>query len=288
MSYDASFSSAYNVATFVGPTDPPVAGCVPFDPDFACCDEWDSYTPELQERAVTLAWSTLRTLSGGRVGNCTAIVRPCLGPPCNACTQWWRQNLEHTSGWIGVGIRDGNWVNCACGTPKCSCERMCEIVMPGPVAALAMVVLDCVEQPLSDYRVDNLNRIVRTDGGCFPTCQDMTAKVGEHGAFAIYYIPGIIPDPSGLWAAGVLSCEYAKACSGEKCRLPSSVTTISRQGVTMTMDEGMFSNGLTGIREVDAYLSSINPNKHRIPPMVWSPDVPWAKHRYETPQVRVT
>src|SRR4029077_1489144 len=95
------------------------------------------------------------------------------------------------------------------------------------------------------------------------------------------YVPGIIPDASGLWAAGVLASEFSKACQGAKCRLPSSVTTITRQGVTMTMDEGMFSNNLTGIREVDAYLISINPNAHRIPPMVWSPDVPWVKHRFQ-------
>ena len=49
----------------------------------------------------------------------------------------------------------------------------------------------------------------------------------------------------------------------------------------------MFPDGMTGIREVDAYLISINPNALKMPPMVWSPDVPWAKHRYETPTVTV-
>ena len=92
--------------------------CVPFDPDYGCCDEWETLPPELQERATDLAWSTLRVLSGGRVGNCPVIVRPCLGPPCNACTQWWRNNLEGPSTWIGVGIVAGNWINCACGADR--------------------------------------------------------------------------------------------------------------------------------------------------------------------------
>jgi len=263
--------------------------CVPFEPEFACCDEWDGLPPELQERAVDLAWATLRVLSGGRVGNCPVIVRPCLGPPCNACTEWWRRDLSGGAPWIGVGIRAGEWINCACGSPKCSCEPLCEIVMPGPVALIEAVWLDGAQLQVGDFRIDNLHRIVRTDGECFPSCQNMNVPITEPGSFGIQYVPGIVPDSSGLWAAGVLACEFSKACSGAKCRLPSSVTSISRQGVTMTMTQQLWEGGHTGIREVDAYLMSINPHGHLIPPMVWSPDVPWAKHRYVgVPPVVVT
>ena len=262
--------------------------CVPFEPDYACCDEWDSLPADLQERSTDLAWSTLKTLSGGRVGNCPVVVRPCLSQPCNACSSWWYDNLHATAPWVSVGIDRGNWVNCMCGTPECSCERLCEIVMPGPVAAVVMVVIDGIEQQLGDYRVVNGNRIMRTDGECFPSCQNMNARLDEPGTVGIYYVPGIIPSPAGLWAAGVLACEFSKACTGAKCRLPASVTSISRQGVSFAMSEGLFANGLTGIREVDAYLVSINPSGLTKPPTVWSPDVPWVKHRYETPQIQVT
>ena len=85
----------------------------------------------------------------------------------------------------------------------------------------------------------------------------------------------------------MLACEFAKACTGGKCRLPSSVTSIARQGVTMTISSGMFLGGQTGIREVDAYVVSVNPNAQVMPPVVWSPDVPWAKHRYLTPTAKV-
>ena len=159
--------------------------------------------------------------------------------------------------------------------------------MPGPVARINEVWLDGAELPTDAFRIDNLNRIVRVDGECFPSCQNMNAEVGQPGSFSIEYVPGIVPDEAGLWAAGILACEFSKACTGAKCRLPSSVTSITRQGVTMQMSEGMFSNNLTGIREVDAYLVSINPNGHRIPPMVWSPDAPWVKHRYSTPTAQV-
>ena len=116
----------------------------------------------------------------------------------------------------------------------------------------------------------------------------MTVPLGDPGTIGITYVPGIVPDAAGLWAAGVLACEYAKACSGAHCRLPAAVTSIARQGVTFTMSSGMFEDGMTGIREVDAYLYSLNPNALTIPPMVWSPDVSWARHRYTTTTATVT
>jgi len=40
----------------------------------------------------------------------------------------------------------------------------------------------------------------------------------------------------------------------------------------MTFDKTMFPDG-TGIREVDAFVHTLNPNKLLVRPMVWSPDV---------------
>jgi hypothetical protein len=52
------------------------------------------------------------------------------------------------------------------------------------------------------------------------------------------------------------------------------VTSISRQGVTMELASGLFDQGLTGIREVDVYIASVNPNRLKVPSRVWSPDIP--------------
>jgi hypothetical protein len=179
------------------------------------------------------------------------------------------------------------WVNTTCGSPDCSCERLCEIVTPGPVAAVLAVTLDGAALPLDAFRIDNSNRIVRTDGQCWPSCQNMGAALGEPGTLGICYVPGIVPDEAGLWAAGVLACEFAKACQGAKCRLPTSVTSIARQGISLQMASTMFENGQVGIREVDAYLISINPHHHLTPTMVWSPDMPSQKHRFQTTTARV-
>jgi len=152
-----------------------------------------------------------------------------------------------------------------------------EVVFPGRVAEVVGVLLEGEVFPPFKYRLDHNNRLLRTDGLKWPACQDMRLPEKAKGAFAVHYIPGIKPTGAGLWAVGVLSYEFSKACTGEKCRLPSSVTSISRQGVSMQFDNTMFSNGLTGIREVDAYILSVNPNKIKIPPRVWSPDVEYGR-----------
>jgi hypothetical protein len=135
------------------------------------------------------------------------------------------------------------------------------------------VTIDGATLDQSAYRIDNSHLLVRTDGECWPLCQDMNLDPSEPGTFAVTYVPGIVPGSAGLWAVGLLALEFAKACTGGKCRLPSSVTSISRQGVSMEFSEGMFAGGMTGIREVDAYVVSINPNHLVQPPRVWSPDL---------------
>lgn len=271
--------------------EPPPSGCVPWDIDPSCCDcdNWDNLTPAIRERSEQLAWDTIKVLTGGQVGNCPVTMRPCLGPPCTVCNPYGNWNYYGT--WMVPYLQNGNWYNSVCGVDPCSCERMCEIVTPGAIAELTSIRLDGVEMPLTDFRVDNGNRIVRMDGECWPSCQNMNLPLGEPGTLGITYIPGVKPGPAGLWAAAVLACEFSKACMGNKCRLPSSVSQIVRQGVTMTLGAGLsartfrpeaFPGGLTGIREVDAYIYSVNPNALRMPAMVWSPDLTATKHRYQT------
>lgn len=233
-----------------------MSDCIPYPPDMACAPDWITLDPALQNRATVLAWSTIRTLTGGRVGSCEVILRPCIQKPCDEC--------HSVLGYPGMRP--------SCWTDACSCAPLSEVVMPGPVAEISSVVVDGVILPPASYRLDNKNRLVRTDGGTWPSCQDMSLPDTDPGTFSVFYLPGVPPNSDGLWAAGVLAYEFSQACTGGKCRLPSSVTSIARQGVSMQFDNTMFSNGLTGIREVDAWVLSINPNKLKVPPRVWSPD----------------
>jgi len=238
---------------------------VPYTPDYGCDDSWETLDDALQERATALAWGALRTLTGGLVGNCPVLLRPCrrgCGPQSMATPI------------NPVNVR-GHWYNapCGCAGPACSCGPVCEIMLPGVVAEVLSVWVDGEMLDSSAYRIDNANLLVRQDGGCWPECQDMAQPWDSADAFTVEYVPGVAPDAAGLWAAGVLASEFAKACQGGKCRLPSSVTSVVRQGVSMSFSEGMFAGGVTGIREVDAYVFSINPNHLVQPSRVWSPDL---------------
>jgi hypothetical protein len=243
----------------------------------ACSPDWDTLDPDLQERATALAWATTRLLTGGMVGSCPVTVRPCSASPCNLCMGWYMYPAPY--------LLHGVWFNTPpCRGEGCSCQPVPEVLMPGLVARVDAVTVDGVLLDPAEYTLHNQRSLVRTDGGSWPSCQDVTLPDTEVGTFTVTYIPGLEPDPAGLWAVGVLAWEYSKACSpstaGGKCRLPASVVSISRQGVSMDFDNKMFSNGMTGIREVDAWLSSINPYQLRTPPRVWSPDVPQAGYRF--------
>lgn len=245
--------------------------CVPWTPNYACDDNWSTYDPDLQMRATDLAWASLRHLTAGRVGHCPARLRPC------------RQDCSGEVTYRPY-IRDGQWYNAACGThrDRCSCDHLWTVSMPGEVASVRQVVLggEVLVEGV-DYRLADRRDLIALAGRVWPTCQDMTQDFDGADAFTVDYVPGIAPGEAGLWAAGVLASEFAKACSGSKCRLPSSVTSVSRQGVTMEFSEGFFANGQTGIREVDAYVLSVNPNHLHTPSRVWSPDI--GKGRFAPP-----
>lgn len=250
--------------------------CLPWQADTGCDDSFATLDESLQKRALTLAWNTMSTLTAGRIAAGCVILRPCLSDQaCPSC--YGAPNLLQPT------LLNGEWYNLPpCRPPDCSCCDLCEIVFPGSIAAILEVNIDGYRHDPRLFRVDDGNRLVRQDGCCFPSCQDMGAPYGYYGTFGIRYVPGIRPRAAGLWAVGVLASEFAKACVGGKCRLPTAVTSISRQGINMEITQGMFQDG-TGIREVDAFIHSVNPGKRRVQAKVFSPDVP--QHRITTTQI---
>jgi hypothetical protein len=238
--------------------------------DLGCCAEFDSYPEEVQARAQALAGLTLHTLTGHRIGGCPITVRPC------------RQRCSGYAGsqfyWSGTASFsplnwNGTWFNCHCGGDECSCGALCQIELPTPVGAVSEVTIDGEVLDPAAYRVDDARYLLRVDGECWPDCQDMTAAPNEVGSFTVTYLNAVPVDPIGEYVGGLLACEYAKACSGAKCRLPSGVTEITRQGISMSINRGAFPDGLTGIREVDLYVQSVNPYALKTAPAVWTPDM---------------
>ena len=252
-----------------------MATCVPWDVDLACSnDEWQQYSLATQTRAIDLAWATLAHLTGGMVGACPVVARPCRKGCGDAASGAWVGGTYQPP--FTPMLRGGYWFNVKCGCQgnacHCGANELSEVTFPGYVALIGKVYIDGAELDPAAYRLDNGRILVRQDGDVWPTCQDLTKPYDAVGTFSVIYMPGINPGGAGAAAAGSLAVEFAKACSGQKCRLPSSVTSMSRQGVSMEFSQGMFPDGHTGIREVDAYVLGVNPNHLVKPPLVWTPD----------------
>jgi len=236
----------------------------PLDP--ACLTaEWEAFPPEVQTRAHALSSATLRRLSGYRVGGCPITVRPCvLG--CNDVS------LYYARRWGPRQTANGEWVNsCGCYT-SCSCTELCEVLLAAPVGPISWVKVDGTVVLPTNYRVDGDRLVWVGSTECpWPVCQDMTAGDDKPNTFAVRYLNGHKPDDLAAYAAGVLAMEFAKACTGGKCRLPASVTSVSRQGVSYEVAAGTFPEGTTGIREVDAWIGLWNPEGLRQASSVWWP-----------------
>lgn len=234
----------------------------------SCCPEWDTLGPQVQ--SVALAWSTyiLWALTGRRYGPCSVILRPC-GPQCQTNFGYltWPVGAPQSVGagapWMTPFIDSGTWRNCGCAG-GCSCKAAHEITLPGPVARIDVVMIDGVVLDPSAYRVDSyrgLHVLVRTDGEPWPSCQDMALANDAVGAFAVTYQRGIDVPRAGQIAAGELACEFAKACAGQDCALPQALSSLSRNGVEVTVadPETLLDSGRTGIHNVDMWIRAVNP-----------------------------
>lgn len=240
---------------------PDYTGCA-WPIDEGCLGEWwDNLDQSVRDRSVALAGSTLRRLTGYRVGGCPVTVLPNLqGRCCFVPTYGYRADAPFIPGMTA----SGTWVN------NCGCHRRLsrnEVSLPAPVGEVIEVRVDGVALDPSDYRHDG-HLLVWQGAGDAPWPASQT----EDGTFTVTYRNSYPVDGLGAYAAGVLAGEFAKACSGGKCRLPATVTAVTRQGVSFEMPAGAFPEGRTGLREVDTYIALWNPSNLRQEATVWTPD----------------
>lgn len=240
--------------------------------DTSCCAEaWAEYDSVTKARARALAGQTMRMLTGYQVGGCPVTIRPCKPNDC-----YGRSWNTWALGGYGQQFQPTNlgdtWLNVSCcGANGCSCTRVCEIELPTPVGPISEIRIDGEIIDPSTYRVDNGRSLVRMGGECWPACQDMTLPAGEIGTFTVTYLNAHPVDGLGAFAAGVLACEFALACTGQACRLPRGVTQVTRQGVSVQLQPATFTNGLTGIAEVDAEILRWNPHQLKAPARIIVP-----------------
>lgn len=242
------------------------------------CSDWDTYPQTTKDTALWLASTWLWGATGRQYGPCPVTVRPSQGRG----TELVYQDFAVLPGAAGLGVPGGpflfggRWFNAGCASACCG-NSACAIVLRGPVYDVQEVLVGEEEVPPSSYRVDitsGVYLLVRTDGECWPTCQNFTADEGEDGSFSVTYRYGReVPEALAI-ATAMLACEWAKGISGGVCKLPAKMTRLSRQGVEVEVASTDPAAGTTGILSVDNVVSTLNPAGRKSPPLLLSPDLP--------------
>ncbi|MEU2264924.1 hypothetical protein ABZ568_00420 [Streptomyces olindensis] len=255
----------------IGPCEP-----WPFEPE--CCSLPDGVEEATIDRWRSVATFILWALSGRRWGpSCPYTVRPCRKSCLDSggLTVRWQ-----TAGpWVPYLGRDGAWRNASvCGCESdCSCGELCEVRLEGPVHDILAVEVDGQTLPENAYRVDASGLLVRTDGGCWPDCQDMAAPCGDPGTFCVTYRIGLPLDDAAVAAHSALVCHLVKDCGGGcGCKVSTNrnLSRLSRQGVDLEFADPtlIYSEMRTGLPAVDMWLNAVNPYKQASPSRVYSPD----------------
>lgn len=234
--------------------------------------------PAQRARAVALASHFVWAATGRRYGLCEVTVLPCNPRPGEALYQaypvgTWAGGGTDSSPLAHAEVVDGQWRN-RCGG-GCSCAAACEVDLPPPVDSVVEVTIDGEPVDPDVYEVHDRRLLVRTDGGCWPSCQTYGQEIP---GFQVTYLRGTPIPAYVLSATSVLACEYGKACVGADCRLPARLASLTRQGVEVTVaQDAAASEGgrlRTGIPEVDDVIAADNPHALTARPQVWSPDLP--------------
>lgn len=203
---------------------------------------WETFEASAQEQSLLLATEALLMLTYSRVGTCPTTIRPCPSPVRCGCD--WNPH-----------IRNGQWYNCR-HTP---CEPLVQIDLPGPVGYIDSLKIDGEEVDFDsgDWRLDDGHLLVWQGEGTSPvlTYQDLNKPDTEVGTYSITYSRSHAVGETGRIAAAYLALEFAKGTKSKgKCDLPRGVRNVSRNGVSFTIEAGLFPNGLTGIDAVDQFI----------------------------------
>jgi hypothetical protein len=246
-----------------GPCEWPVArDCLPALPDQ---DDPNYAAAAAQRRAAEdLAVGVLWALSGRQFGVCPYIARPCIetvGP-------WWPQYSYYTTSY-SIWFDGGQWI-----TQDCGCHGRCRssgpgaVHLPGPAQDIIEIIIDGTILDPNEYVLEG-DVLHRTGGRHIWPHQDLTRPMGEPNTWSVEFLKGV-PVPAGVdRLTGLLAKELYLACTGGQCRLPSTVVSTTRQGVTHQFDPSrMYEQGKTGLREVDLWLSSVNPSRLQCAPSV--------------------
>jgi hypothetical protein len=210
-------------------------------------------------------------------GVCTDVIRPTAEHEQDRLHAGWAPYGGYSGPWAAGGQNAyaynywaGMWGSCTCDrTTVCGLHAVSEIILPGyPVDSVTTVKIDGVTRPGSGYRIQDRQRLVwvpqpsDTRQG-WPCCQRVELPSTEVDTWEVTYTWGAAPPAIGKRFAATLACQLYKTIATddadrEGCRLPQRITSITRQGVTIAVLDSfqVFKDGLTGLPEIDLWISS--------------------------------
>lgn len=273
-------ASASEVIEIGASTTQTTSYCDGWEPTLTCDLPTGAYA--VSGTALAMAAEVLYAFSGRRFGLCTVTRRPCRS---SCYGETWPAVLG-TTGAVAGGtypqplLYAGEWYNITCGScgGDCSCSRVSEVALDGPVYDVTQVKVDGeILTPDVDYRLDDWRLLVRLGGETWPLCNDLNLADTEEGTWSVTYRTGQPVPELGKLALGVMLDEFTKMllCNSD-CRLPKAVQSLSRQGVSLTLIDPnqLFDARRTGLYLPDLFISTFNPGGLRRRSQVYDVDSP--------------
>ena len=208
-------------------------------------------------------------------------------PPCHGCSCGYQ--VLSRGYVVGPWNYDGGAYASLCDYCMVSCAPSRVKLSGYPVRSISEVKVDGVVVDDSLYTIWKRRYLSRLDDGHWPYGQNLTLADTEEGTFSISYTYGADPPELGMAAAAQLGCQLYAACdpsaSGTECVLPTGVTRVTRQGITIeklafttwAFTRGRFARSgraagwNTGLPLVDAFLNTYNSNGLTRRPTIWAP-----------------
>lgn len=220
--------------------------CEPFACE-PCCDvDGDETIYQALDVATLILWR----LTGRKFGVCEATVALCPPDDCRC------------GGMVEPRLVDGKWYNCCADTGGTDGRLKLPL---SPVIGVCSVTMNGVDRT-EDVQLVHHKYLELCDGEAWPTfsgncgCDSGSQCSVCDPSFTVTYNYGREVPQDLAWATSVLGCElWKRGCDDDSCRLPSNVTTVSRQGVTQQFQDpsSIFASGRTGINEVDMVIMSL-------------------------------
>lgn len=133
-----------------------------------------------------------------------------------------------------------------------------------PIVDVSEVVIDGEVLDPGSYSVLEDLWLVRADRLAWP-CS---------GSWTVTFSWGDDPPEQGLRAAKALACELIQLAAVGDCDLPQNVSNMTRQGLSAAFEQlGVEAEAVTGLREVELFLDTYNPNKLQDQPVAIIPGV---------------